>query len=80
MVKETYGKKSVVIILTASANPDDEKKASTLADVSEYRSKPLTDVMVNEIVEKYFRASSGIETHQAVSGTTVLDLFLCRNK
>lgn len=47
---------SVIVVLTASVNPDDGKKASRISEVAEFRNKPLTDAMVDEIVQKYFVA------------------------
>lgn len=55
-IKERYGIESTIILLTASANPDDEKKARDINEITEFLSKPLTDEMVNEIIKKYFPA------------------------
>ncbi|QMU27806.1 response regulator [Adhaeribacter radiodurans] len=46
----------IIIILSASVNYDDEKKANGIAEVAEFRSKPLTIEMLNEIMDNYFSA------------------------
>ena len=53
-IKENNGIKSKIILLTASANPEDEQKAREINEVVEYLTKPLTDSNVKEIVHKYF--------------------------
>ncbi len=45
---------AVIIILSASVNYDDEKKAKEMAEVAEYRRKPLTAEMLTEIIDNYF--------------------------
>ncbi|RDC62125.1 response regulator [Adhaeribacter pallidiroseus] len=44
----------VIIILSASVNYDDEKKAKAMAEVAEFRRKPLTVEMLSEIINSYF--------------------------
>ena len=44
----------ILIMLTASPNPDDEQKAKKYAMVTEYRKKPLTAQLLNEIMWHYF--------------------------
>lgn len=44
--------KVVVVMLTTSKNPDDKAKAE--GRISEFKSKPLTGEMLDEIMEKYF--------------------------
>jgi CheY-like chemotaxis protein len=46
--------KSVVVVLTTSLNPDDKKRAENLSAVTEFRRKPLTLGMVDEITNQYF--------------------------
>lgn len=53
-IKERHSTESVIVILTTSVNPDDNKKASEIKEVAEYRKKPMTTRMVTEIVQKYF--------------------------
>lgn len=44
----------VVLMLTTSLNPSDQKKASNFATVGGYHAKPLTQAMLHEVVEKHF--------------------------
>ncbi|AGA77359.1 response regulator [Echinicola vietnamensis] len=46
--------KNVIVMLTTSLNPDDDAKAKTYQEISEYRSKPLTYEKITEIIEKHF--------------------------
>jgi CheY-like chemotaxis protein len=46
--------KAVLMMLTASINPDDEQRATSNPDVSGFRNKPLNADMLTEIVEAYF--------------------------
>ena len=46
--------RAVVVMLTTSANPDDVAKAKTWSCVSEYRIKPLTQLVMKDLIEKYF--------------------------
>lgn len=55
-IKDRCSLNSVIVVLTASVNPDDNKKASKISEVAEFRNKPLTDKMIDEIVQKYFIA------------------------
>lgn len=43
-----------LIMLTTSLDPDDREKAEALPEISEFRSKPLTKGMLEEICENYF--------------------------
>jgi CheY-like chemotaxis protein len=43
----------IVIMLTTSDNPDDKMKAMALNGVSDFKTKPLTRSMLDEIFEKY---------------------------
>lgn len=45
---------SVIVILTTSQNPEDEKKSKSYPEVACYRTKPLSEEMLNEILEKFF--------------------------
>ena len=44
----------VVIMLTASLNPDDSKKANEIGKVDDFINKPLTVDTLNGIVRKHF--------------------------
>ena len=46
--------RSVIIMLTTSLNPADEKKAASIEEVSSFESKPLTHEMIQKIVDAYF--------------------------
>ena len=44
----------VIVMLTTSPNPDDERKAKAFESVSAYKLKPLTKETLAEIMEKHF--------------------------
>ncbi|AWW30771.1 response regulator [Echinicola strongylocentroti] len=46
--------KNVIVMLTTSLNPDDDEKAKTFQEISEYHSKPLTYEKINDIIKKHF--------------------------
>ena len=46
--------KIVIVMLTTSANPDDVIRAETIAEVNGFKSKPLSEDMLNEILEQHF--------------------------
>ena len=46
--------KVVIIMLSTSLNPDDEKKAEENTDVKEFQNKPLDVKVLQEILDKYF--------------------------
>lgn len=46
--------RSIIIILTTSENPDDIAKAQGLSSVSDYRSKPLSEEIMKDILSKFF--------------------------
>ncbi|MEO6232657.1 MAG: response regulator [Ferruginibacter sp.] len=49
------GKRSIVVImLTTSDNPDDLEKAHRIDILSDIKTKPLTNDMLNDIIAKYF--------------------------
>jgi CheY-like chemotaxis protein len=54
-IKSSEQPKSVLVILTTSMNPEDHKKADSITEVAEFRRKPMTVGMVNEIAVKYFK-------------------------
>jgi CheY-like chemotaxis protein len=49
-----FQSKIVVVMLTTSENPDDRAKAKEFDTLSDFKTKPLTKDMLNEIVDKYF--------------------------
>ena len=46
--------KTIIVMLTTSAHPSDLEKAKNTAEVNGYQVKPLTEEMLNEILEKHF--------------------------
>lgn len=46
--------KSLIIMLTTSANPDDIQKAREMEEVTGFETKPLTKSMVLDILKNYF--------------------------
>ena len=47
--------KAIVIMLTTSENPDDKTKAKAMNIASDFKTKPLTEEMLEEIIDKYFK-------------------------
>jgi CheY-like chemotaxis protein len=54
MLTNTATEKIIIVMLTTSLNPDDEMKAAAIKEVYGYKNKPLTRLMLEEIVIKYF--------------------------
>jgi CheY-like chemotaxis protein len=52
--KKNCAAKTTIIILTNSTNPYDKLKAESYGNVAGFRSKPLTDLMIHEIMDHYF--------------------------
>ncbi|MEP6952398.1 MAG: response regulator [Ginsengibacter sp.] len=46
--------KVIMVMLTTSLDPDDEIKSKNTAGVTDFKHKPLTEQMVEEILQKYF--------------------------
>lgn len=51
---EKLKSKVVIVMLTNSLNPDDQKRAMETKEVSEYQNKPLSVKTLQETIEKYF--------------------------
>jgi CheY-like chemotaxis protein len=49
----------VVVMLSTSENPDDRARAKTEGILSDYKSKPLTKEMLEEVLEIYISAHTG---------------------
>ncbi|MDP2388157.1 MAG: response regulator [Bacteroidota bacterium] len=45
----------VIVMLTTSDNPDDRLKATKWNFVSDFKTKPLTKQMLDDILERYFK-------------------------
>jgi CheY-like chemotaxis protein len=52
---ETDKSSVIVIMLTTSFNPEDEMKARKIPSVKEFRNKPLTPEMLEDILGRYFK-------------------------
>lgn len=48
----SFQKKCLILILTTSLNPDDEKKAATYSSVKGYLKKPLNLYELQELIQK----------------------------
>lgn len=46
--------KVIVVMLTTSANPDDIEKAKAISSVTDFKTKPLTEEMLEDIMKRYF--------------------------
>jgi CheY-like chemotaxis protein len=51
---EMHKNSVIVVMLTTSFNPEDELKARKIPSVKEFRNKPLTPAMLQDILKKYF--------------------------
>lgn len=47
-------KPSIIIMLSGTFNPDDEKMAATIPEISQFQNKPLTNAVLDTICKKYF--------------------------
>lgn len=47
-------KKSVMVMLTTSLNPEDEIRSAGIAEVTSYKNKPLSKKMIEEIMQNHF--------------------------
>lgn len=53
-LEKKYRGESIIVMLTTSLDTDDEAKAKTMAGVNDFKRKPLTKKMVDEILDTYF--------------------------
>lgn len=44
----------IVVMLTTSENPDDRARAATQGILADFKSKPLTKEMLEEVIEKFY--------------------------
>jgi len=49
-----FQSKAIVVMLTTSDNRNDMMKAMASANISEFKTKPLTKEMLEEVIDKYF--------------------------
>lgn len=55
---EKIKSKVLIILLTTSLNPDDQKRSLEYKEITGFQNKPITLKMVTEIIEKYFTPKS----------------------
>jgi CheY-like chemotaxis protein len=53
-LKKSQQGKIIVVMLTSSVNPDDVAKARTVEEISEFKTKPMTEEMLMEILRESF--------------------------
>lgn len=53
-LEDSFINKIIVVMLTTSLNPEDEEKANLFDEVKDYKNKPLTVELLDEIVSKHF--------------------------
>ncbi len=46
--------KIIIVMLTTSANPDDRSRAKIFPEINEFRNKPLSKEILEDIMQKYF--------------------------
>lgn len=46
--------KIIIVMLTTSLNPDDQTKANKLKSISDFKHKPLTPDIIDDIMNKHF--------------------------
>jgi CheY-like chemotaxis protein len=51
---QQFQSRAIVVMLTTSENPDDQQKARDMNVASDFKTKPLTGEMLEEIIDKYF--------------------------
>lgn len=44
----------VIVMLTASVNRDDELRASTINEIADYMNKPLSELILEKLLDKHF--------------------------
>jgi CheY-like chemotaxis protein len=44
----------IIVMLSTSLNPDDEKRAREIKEINDFRSKPLTMKLFTELVQEFF--------------------------
>ncbi len=51
---------NVIVMLSTSANPDDIQRAEENEFVNEYHDKPLTEILLERIIAKYWMAGAAV--------------------
>jgi len=54
-LEKKFQSHAIVVMLTTSDNPDDKSKAARSNVTSDFKIKPLTPLMLEEIIQKYFK-------------------------
>lgn len=52
---EARKRRTMIVMLTTSLNPDDRDRARTIPDIADFRTKPLTTQAVEEVVQRYLQ-------------------------
>ena len=47
-------RKTMIVMLSTSENPDDRDRARSIGDISDFRKKPLTPEVLEELMRRYF--------------------------
>ena len=55
LFRKEFQNETIVLMLTNSENPDDQKKAKSFNYISEYITKPLTKELFETIKNKYLK-------------------------
>lgn len=58
---KTLQTSAIVVMLTTSENPDDKNKFSSFGSSSDFKTKPLTNTMMDEILSQYFSQSNSVD-------------------
>ena len=53
-IKNSIGKRIVIIVLSTSPNPDDIRRSEQIPEISAFVSKPLTREVLGKLVERHF--------------------------
>jgi CheY-like chemotaxis protein len=53
-LEKRFQSHAIVVMLTTSGNPDDRMKAALINGVSDFKTKPLTKEILEEVIDKYF--------------------------
>lgn len=53
-LKESQRGKVIVVMLTSSVNPDDMAKARSMQEITEFKTKPMTEQMLRAILKESF--------------------------
>jgi CheY-like chemotaxis protein len=52
-LRQEMKSKAVIVMLTTSLNPEDMEQAKKFKEISAFKSKPMTQHMLRDIIEKY---------------------------